>query len=317
MDRRAGRGVGGRAPTAGHAIPPARRWRKSSAASTRARIWWTRGADEAALDRLVATAERRGVSEAEQIAKQYATDVNLQARIDLHERFSTSTLSYPHGSSTATTSALKLTCSSLAVGNGLMWRENRDRIPPGWRLTLTDLSPGMVDAVRATLGDRAEYAVADAESLPFRRRVVRRGDRQPHALSRREPPARVRRDRPRSRPGGVLRATTIGREHLRRLRELVPPREGGQWEKTRERFTIEQVPGELAPFFVDVELEPYEDSLEVTELEPAPGLRALARRCARRQTLEPPAPSRPKRRSPRAAPSTSTRRQRECAARKP
>ena len=43
---------------------------------------------------------------------------------------------------------------------------------------------------------------------------------------------------------------------------------GGQWERTRERFSIEQVPEELAPFFVDVEIEPYEDSLEVTELEP-------------------------------------------------
>ena len=60
----------------------------------------------------------------------------------------------------------------------------------------------------------------------------------------------------------------IGLDHLRRLRELVPPREGGQWEKTRKRFSIEQVPTELAPFFVNVEIEPYEDSLEVTDLEP-------------------------------------------------
>ena len=37
---------------------------------------------------------------------------------------------------------------------------------------------------------------------------------------------------------------------------------------TRERFMIETVQDELAPFFVDVEIEPYEDSLEVTELEP-------------------------------------------------
>jgi hypothetical protein len=31
---------------------------------------------------------------------------------------------------------------------------------------------------------------------------------------------------------------------------------------------VETAREELAPFFVDVELEPYEDSLEVTELEP-------------------------------------------------
>lgn len=35
-----------------------------------------------------------------------------------------------------------------------------------------------------------------------------------------------------------------------------------------QRFSIEQVPEELATFFVNVEIEPYEDSLEITELEP-------------------------------------------------
>jgi hypothetical protein len=63
-------------------------------------------------------------------------------------------------------------------------------------------------------------------------------------------------------------ATAIGLGHLRQLRELVPPREGGPWERTRERFSVESAPDELAPFFVGVELEPYDDSLEVTELEP-------------------------------------------------
>jgi SAM-dependent methyltransferase len=70
------------------------------------------------------------------------------------------------------------------------------------------------------------------------------------------------------RSGGRFCATTIGQGHLRRLRELVPPRTGSQWEKTRERFMVESVREELAPFFVDVKLEPYEDSLEVTEVGP-------------------------------------------------
>jgi ubiquinone/menaquinone biosynthesis C-methylase UbiE len=55
----------------------------------------------------------------------------------------------------------------VGCGDGNIWRENLDRIPPGWRLTLTDFSPGMVDAARAVLGDRAEYAVADVQELPF------------------------------------------------------------------------------------------------------------------------------------------------------
>jgi ubiquinone/menaquinone biosynthesis C-methylase UbiE len=149
-----------------------------------------------------------------------------------------------------------------------MWRENLDRVPAGWRLTLTDLSPGMVETVRDALGDRAGYVVADAQELPFAEgsfdaaianHMLFHVPDRPRALAE---IARV------LRPGGAFRATTIGLDHLRRLRELVPPRRGGQWERTRERFTIEQVPAELAPFLVDVEIEPYEDSLEVTELEP-------------------------------------------------
>lgn len=35
------------------------------------------------------------MTERELVCEQYATDANLRLRIDLHERFSTSTLSYP------------------------------------------------------------------------------------------------------------------------------------------------------------------------------------------------------------------------------
>jgi ubiquinone/menaquinone biosynthesis C-methylase UbiE len=208
------------------------------------------------------------VSEQEQVREQYATDANLRARIELHDRFSTSTLSYPRWVFDGYDFGDDADVLEVGCGNGMIWRENLDRIPPGWRLTLTDLSPGMVETARGVLGDRATYVATDVQELPF-------GDASFDAVIANHMLFHVE-DRPRAlgeiarvlRPGGQFRATTIGLEHLRRLRELVPPREGGQWEKTRERFTVEQVSKELAPFFVDVELEPYEDSLEVTELEP-------------------------------------------------
>lgn len=208
------------------------------------------------------------MSEQEQVREQYGTDANLRARIELHDRFSTSTLSYPRWVFDGYDFGDDADVLEVGCGNGMIWRENLDRIPPGWRLTLTDLSPGMVETARGVLGDRATYVATDVQELPF-------GDASFDAVIANHMLFHVE-DRPRAlgeiarvlRPGGQFRATTIGLEHLRRLRELVPPREGGQWEKTRERFTVEQVSKELAPFFVDVELEPYEDSLEVTELEP-------------------------------------------------
>jgi SAM-dependent methyltransferase len=208
------------------------------------------------------------VSEQDLVREQYATDSNLRARIELHERFSTSTLSYPRWVFDGYDFGGEADVLEVGCGNGLIWRENLDRITAGWRLTLTDLSPGMVDTVGHALGDRAEYVVADAQELPF-------ADASFDAVIANHMLFHVP-DRPRAlaeiarvlRPGGAFRATTIGLDHLRRLRELVPPRRSGAWDRTRERFTIEQVPDELAPFFVDVEIEPYEDSLEVTELDP-------------------------------------------------
>jgi ubiquinone/menaquinone biosynthesis C-methylase UbiE len=208
------------------------------------------------------------VSEQDLVREQYANDSNLRARIELHERFSTSTVPYPRWVFDDYDFGADADVLEVGCGNGLMWRENLERIPDGWRLTLTDLSPGMVETVRDAIGDRADYAVVDAQQLPFHdasfdaviaNHMLFHVPDRPRALGE---IARVLRS------GGAFRATTMGLGHLRRVRELVPPREGGQWEKTRERFTSEQVPAELVPFFVDVEIEPYEDSLEVTELEP-------------------------------------------------
>ena len=208
------------------------------------------------------------MSERDPLQEQYRTNANLRARIGLHERFSTSTTPYPRWVFDGYAFGDDADVLEVGCGDGMVWRENLDRIPNGWRLTLTDLSPGMVEAARAALGDRSEYAVADVQELPFRdgsfdgviaNHMLFHVDDRPRALSE---IARV------LRPGGLFCATAIGLGHLRLLRELVPPREGSTWEKTRERFTMETVPEELDPFFVDVELEAYEDSLEVTELEP-------------------------------------------------
>lgn len=58
----------------------------------------------------------------------------------------------------------------LGCGPGKLWLEKADRLPSGWAITLTDLSPGMLQEARRTLagvGSRFEYALADAQAFPF------------------------------------------------------------------------------------------------------------------------------------------------------
>jgi SAM-dependent methyltransferase len=60
----------------------------------------------------------------------------------------------------------------LGCGNAALWRDNLGRVPPGWRVTLTDLSSGMVDEARrsiagATDPSRFTFGRVDAQHLPF------------------------------------------------------------------------------------------------------------------------------------------------------
>jgi len=147
-----------------------------------------------------------------------------------------------------------------------MWRMNLERIDPTWSLTLSDFSPGMIDAARTVLGDRATYAVCNAEALPFADEsfdVVLANHMLYHVEDR--PKAFAEFSRVLA-PHGVLHAATNGHAHMRELRELV----GVSWPFHRhtEDFGLETGPAQLASFFADVVVERFEDDLEVTEVEP-------------------------------------------------
>jgi len=208
------------------------------------------------------------VSETERIREQYATNENLRARIALHDRYSRTPVRFPNWIFDGYDFGDDADVLEVGCGDGNIWRENLDRIPSGWRLTLTDLSDGMVEAARAVLGDRAEYEVADVQDLPFADNSFDAAIAN-HMLFHVPDRSRALAELTRVlRPGGQFRATSIGVDHIREIRELAPPRLDSQWAYTRERFTIEQVRDELAPFFVDVEVEmvPGPQDLEVTEL---------------------------------------------------
>jgi len=58
----------------------------------------------------------------------------------------------------------------LGCGTGNLWRENAERVPDGVILTLTDLSPGMLEQARGRLGGLSlafELREVDAQAIPF------------------------------------------------------------------------------------------------------------------------------------------------------
>lgn len=200
------------------------------------------------------------------MSEQYATDANLRARISLHQRFSTATEDWHRWLFGRVAPPGGARILEVGCGPAEFWKRNLDRIDPTWRLTLTDLSPGMLEAAREVLGDRAEYAVADVQELPFADEsfdVVLASHMLYHAADRPKALAEIRRVLV---SGGTLHAATNGNGHMRQLDELV----ADDWDFSRHgrAFGLESGVPQLEPFFVDITEERLESRLDVTELEP-------------------------------------------------
>lgn len=208
------------------------------------------------------------------LGSQYHTDANLNARIALHRRYSTNP--YPFHRWLFDQLELPANARLLEVGCGsaAFWQENRDRIPAGWNVTLTDFSAGMLDGARAALagsGHPFQFAQADAQDLPFHdgsfdaviaNHMLYHVPDRPRALSE---IARV------LKPGGRLYAATNGPKHLVEIEDaLRRSRNNESWwrEMSDMPFSLENGASQLAPLFGEVELRRHDDGLDITEVEP-------------------------------------------------
>jgi SAM-dependent methyltransferase len=197
-------------------------------------------------------------------ATQYRTSVNLDARIALHQRYSTN----PRGWYAWMFDQLTLPAGArvleLGGGTGALWAHNAHRVSAAWQILLSDLSPGMLTA--AATAPVAARLAADAQAIPLADAIVDAvlaNHMLYHVPDRHRSLGEIHRI---LRPGGRLYAATNGAGHLRELRELL-----GAAPVTADvetGFSLETGPEQLARWFRDVEVRRYPDHLEVTDVEP-------------------------------------------------
>jgi len=206
--------------------------------------------------------------------EQYHSADKLNARITLHRQFSTNEHGwfrwvFDHFRLHSNVKILELGC-----GPGDLWKENVQRIPLEWDITLSDFSRGMVVKASDNLiesNGRYSFAVIDAQEIPFTAQqfdVVIANHFLYHVPDRQKAFSEIQRV---LKHGGLFFATTIGERHLEEISELLVKFDSNLEDvfKSDERpFTLENGSQQLQDWFDIEEVDRYPDSLQVTETRP-------------------------------------------------
>lgn len=206
------------------------------------------------------------------VKEQYRASDNLQARITLHERFSIAKQKWfdwywEHLDLPATARILEIGC-----GTGMLWRENRARIPATWQITLSDFSFGMIETTRAA-NVVADYLQSDAQAIPFRDHyfdAVIANHMLYHVPNVARTLTEIRRV---LKPTGKFYAATNGETHLLELKNIISEILDADSNllnnpQLAKQFSLENGTQQLASFFACVERFDHLDALVVTQVEP-------------------------------------------------
>ena len=211
----------------------------------------------------------------EYLKTEYQDSTNLISRISLHDRFSTN----PYGWARWVFDQLRLQPDreilELGCGTGGLWKGNLERIPKGSRILLTDFSDGMLKDTKKNLSGKRTFSFkvldANEKPLPFENAsfdTVIANHMLYYVTDRQELFSEINRI---LKPGGHFYASTIGKQHLVEITNLLntfDPALASFWESTSGIFTLENGKVQLFPWFNNISLRVYEDSLKVTEIEP-------------------------------------------------
>jgi len=205
--------------------------------------------------------------------EQYRDTSNLDARIELHRRFSTNPYGwFPWIFDTLETLPNPARVLELGCGPGYMWKECVDRIPSGWNITLSDLSDGMLDAALRNLvvtGRAFKFEQIDAQFIPYPDEtfdIVIANFMLYHVPDRQKALQEIHRV---LKSGGYFITATAGQGHLHEINIwLKKASSSTDFSPFNRPFTLDNGLEQLEPFFSKVEIKRYNDNLRVTEIEP-------------------------------------------------
>ncbi len=210
----------------------------------------------------------------ETLSAQYKNSKNVETRIDLHNRFSHNS----EGWFRWIYSKLPLSDNSCVLevgcGNGQLWKENLPLLPKGARITLSDLSSGMLRNARELLkkaDGHFSFEQFDLQEIPYAEKrfdLVIANHVLFYAKDREKALQEISRV---LKNEGTFCCSAYGRQHMKEI-ELIAKefdeRIALSDVKLYDIFGLDNGSEELSRSFGQVELHRYEDHLLVNELRP-------------------------------------------------
>jgi ubiquinone/menaquinone biosynthesis C-methylase UbiE len=210
------------------------------------------------------------------LSQQYKSSSNLEARIDLHERFCVNRYGWHRWIFDQFDLPSHANVLELGCGVGRLWQDNAGRIPKNWRITLTDFSSGMLDKAKqntSAIDGQFAYEVVDVTGILFDSDLfdaVIANHMLYYLANQVDKECAFVGIRRVLKHGGKFYASTNGSRHMREMEALVNEFDPSLPFVTQvvRNFTLESGPIEVAEWFGDVELRRYDDELVVTDAQP-------------------------------------------------
>ena len=209
-------------------------------------------------------------------SEQYKDSSHLNARIQLHQRFSTNPYGWFKWVFDQFTLPPEAKILEIGCGAGSLWTDNRFRLPPSWSITLSDFSPGMAREAKRNIGlskSKFAYVVCNGMAVPYPEGTfdaIIANHVLYHIPDRQKALGEIHRT---LKPCGRFFATTIGANHLLELAQIMEgftPTKGMYYSSALNPngFTLENGTEQLTLWFNQIEIHHYPDSLNVIEAQP-------------------------------------------------
>lgn len=212
------------------------------------------------------------------LAEQYRTGANTSVRISLHRKYGQNREGWFTWLYRQLELRPQMQVLELGAGNGELWKENLQVLPEGVKITLSDISAGMMQDARNLLeGDKGlqvpvfSYEVFDCHQIPFQDSFFHRITANHVLFYLRDLPLALSQVQRVIRPEGLFICSTYGSRHMQEISALA--------KEFDERISLSEVPlsdvfglengGEiLRPYFKQVETVRYQDELVVNQAQP-------------------------------------------------